>query len=71
MAKSQRRIPTPDGWRWGWGVRLRKKSGSEWQGRVCGFYSTHLTPEGYAIESELHAGTVQFYPVAALEVVDG
>lgn len=46
---------------------LRKKSGSEWKGRVVGFYSTDLTPEGYAIESAYHPGSVQIYPVQALE----
>ena len=47
--------------------RVRKISGSEWQGRICGTYSTALTPEGYAVESEAHAGSVQIYPAKALE----
>ena len=51
------------------GDRLRKKSGSSWQGRVVGFYSTELTPIGYAIESEREKGSVQIYPEAALERV--
>ena len=50
--------------------RVRKTSGSEWQGRICGTYSTSLTPEGYAVESEAHAGSVQIYPAKALEAVD-
>lgn len=49
--------------------RVRKKRGSEWQGRVVGFYSTDLTPIGYAVESERHKGSVQIYPEAALELV--
>jgi dihydrofolate reductase (trimethoprim resistance protein) len=49
------------------GDRVRKKSGAAWAGRIVGFYSTHLTPEGYAIESDSHPGSVQIYPVAALE----
>ncbi len=49
------------------GDKLRKKSGSEWWGRVVGFYSTSLTPEGYNIESAQHKGSVQLYPVSALE----
>jgi len=49
--------------------RVRKTSGSEWQGHVCGTYSTPLTPEGYAVESEAHAGSVQIYPAKALELV--
>lgn len=50
--------------------RVRKTSGSEWQGRICGTYSTALTPEGYAVESESHAGSVQIYPAKALEAVE-
>lgn len=52
------------------GDRVRKKKGSEWQGRIVGTYSTSLTPEGYAVESECHPGSVQIYPVAALERVE-
>lgn len=51
------------------GDRVRKRKGSSWQGRVVGYYSTSLTPEGYAIESEREPGSVQIYPVAALEPV--
>ncbi len=51
------------------GDRVRKKSGAAWQGHVVGWYSTKLTPEGYAVESEAHPGSVQIYPVAALEPV--
>lgn len=51
------------------GARVRKKSGAAWQGRVVGWYSTKLTPEGYAVESESHPGSVQIYPVSALERV--
>jgi dihydrofolate reductase (trimethoprim resistance protein) len=51
----------------GLGDRVRKKSGAAWQGQVVGWYCTKLTPEGYAVESESHPGSVQIYPVAALE----
>ena len=51
------------------GDRVRKKSGSEWQGNIVGWYSTELTPEGYAVESETHKGSVQIYPANALELV--
>ncbi len=51
------------------GDRVRKKSGAAWQGLVVGWYCTKLTPEGYAVESEAHPGSVQIYPVAALERV--
>lgn len=53
----------------GLGDRVRKKSGAAWQGRVVGWYCTKLTPEGYAVESEFHPGSVQIYPVSALERV--
>ena len=53
----------------GLGDRVRKKSGAAWQGKIVGWYSTQLTPEGYAVESEAHPGSVQIYPVAALERV--
>ena len=49
------------------GDRVRKISGSEWQGRIVGEYRTTLTPEGYAVESEAHPGSVQIYPAKALE----
>jgi hypothetical protein len=57
----------PHGFRWGVGQRVRKVRGSAWRGRVVGFYRGSLTPEGYAVESEMEPGNVQVYPVAALE----
>jgi hypothetical protein len=48
------------------GDRVRKVSGSSWQGTVVGHYSTKLTPIGYAVESEREPGSVQIYPEAAL-----
>ena len=51
------------------GDLVKKSAGSEWVGHVCGTYSTALTPEGYAVESEAHAGSVQIYPAKALELV--
>lgn len=51
------------------GDRVKKTSGSEWVGHVCGTYSTELTPEGYCVESEAHKGSVQIYPAKALELV--
>jgi dihydrofolate reductase (trimethoprim resistance protein) len=47
------------------GDRVRKKSGSQW--KVVGYYKTKLTPEGYAVESDTEKGSVQIYPVHALE----
>jgi len=49
------------------GDLVRKKKGSQWHGRVVGFYSTELTPRGYAVESATEKGSVQIYPEAALE----
>jgi dihydrofolate reductase (trimethoprim resistance protein) len=49
------------------GDRVTKIKGSSWTGRVVGFYSTALTREGYNVESENEIGSVQLYPVAALE----
>ena len=51
------------------GDHVRKKSGSEWQGHIVGWYSTGLTKTGYAVESESHLGSVQIYPESALELV--
>lgn len=51
------------------GDRVRKIKGSSWQGKVVGFYSTDLTPIGYAVESEREKGSVQIYPESALELV--
>jgi len=49
--------------------RVRKKKGSSWQGHIVGFYQTRLTPEGYCIESEREPGSVQLYPLEAIESV--
>lgn len=51
------------------GDHVRKTKGSQWKGRVVGTYSTDLTPEGYAVESDTEKGSVQIYPVGALELV--
>lgn len=48
------------------GNRVTKTKGSSWTGRVVGTYSTSLTPEGYAVESENEPGSVQIYPASAL-----
>jgi hypothetical protein len=58
-------------WNYQRGDWVKKKSGSHWSGRVVGFYSTALTPRGYAVESEFHKGSVQIYPEAALELSEG
>lgn len=52
------------------GTRVRKKSGSSWQGHVCGHYATSLTADGVCVESEREPGSVQNYPAHAMEYVD-
>ena len=52
------------------GDHVEKISGAGWRGRVVGFYSTDLTPIGYAIESDAHPGSVQIYPEKALRFVE-
>lgn len=47
---------------------VKKTKGSSWRGRICGFYSTELTPIGYAVESYFEPGSVQIYPENALEL---
>ena len=49
------------------GDPVRKVRGSQWHGRIVGWYSTELTPEGYAVESDTERGSVQIYPASALE----
>nr|WP_296764124.1 hypothetical protein [Rhodococcus sp. (in: high G+C Gram-positive bacteria)] len=51
------------------GTRVRKTKGASWQGTVVGHYSTTLTPDGVCVESEREPGSVQIYPVAALEEI--
>jgi dihydrofolate reductase (trimethoprim resistance protein) len=68
-SQNQRQLKQPEPTTFGLGDRVRKKSGAAWQGCVVGWYSTTLTAEGYAVESEAHPGSVQIYPVAALERV--
>lgn len=49
------------------GDRVRKHSGSWWEGRVVGYYSTKQTPRGYCVQLDVPNGPVQIYPEAALE----
>jgi len=51
------------------GDLVKKSTGSEWIGRVVGWYSTEQTKEGYAVESSAHRNSVQIYPAKALELV--
>ena len=49
------------------GDKVKKRSGSRWRGTIVGWYRTALTLEGYAVESAFEPGSVQIYPVDALE----
>ena len=58
-------------------VKVSGKIANNWfaeqlvqEGNIVGWYSTTLTIEGYAVESEVHKGSVQIYPASALELVD-
>ncbi len=50
------------------GDAVRKTSGSQWHGRIVGWYSSTLTKEGYAVENLHEVGSVQIYPASALEL---
>lgn len=52
------------------GDLVKKSTGSEWEGRVVGWYRTEQTAEGYAVESSAHRNSVQIYPAKALEAVE-
>jgi hypothetical protein len=58
------------GWKYQLGDYVEKKSGSMWHGVVVGFYSTELTPRGYAVESKFEKGSVQIYLEGALERIN-
>ncbi len=57
-------------WAFQLGDEVKKTSGSMWHGKIVGFYSTELTPEGYCVESMYEKGAVQIYPEKALEKLD-
>ena len=52
------------------GDHVFKVKGSQWSGRIVGWYSTDLTPIGWAVESFIERDSVQIYPDAALELID-
>jgi hypothetical protein len=67
-ALAERAAPAPAR-KFALGDYVTKLKGSSWTGHVVGFYSTALTPVGYAVESENEPGSVQIYPEAALRGV--
>jgi hypothetical protein len=56
----------PDRAKYGYGYLVNKPRGSNWSGHICGWYSTQLTPIGYAVLSDRHENAVQIYPEASL-----
>ena len=58
---------TPAHFRFRLGDKVQKIRGSSWRGTVCGWYSTDHTPEGYNVNSDFEPGSVQCWPLAALE----
>jgi hypothetical protein len=54
------------------GARVRKKSGPEWLGKVCGYYSSTFTPEGLVIECTADGarGQVHVEPAKRMEKID-
>ena len=60
-------IKTPEWAIWSVGEVVTKTKGSQWTGKIVGYYSTSLTANGYAVESLTEKGSVQIYPEAALK----
>ncbi len=60
-----------EGWKFEWGDEVYKPKGSEWHGKVVGFYTTQDTPRGYNVQrpAPKDNGAVQIYPEAALELL--
>lgn len=53
------------------GSRVKKRTGSWWEGKVVGFYSTEQTPIGYCVQLDcVELAPVQIFPEAALEPAD-
>lgn len=69
MSVANLRIATTQQY-WPLGTRVRKLSGSEWEGEVVGYYSTKLNQHGVCVESSTHRGSVQIYPIRALEKIE-
>lgn len=65
----QREQNASPGWAFAKGDMVRKKSGSWWEGRVVGTYSTAQTPKGYCVQLIVQNGPVQIYPESALEIL--
>lgn len=51
------------------GDLVYKHTGSCWRGKIVGYYSTILNPEGYVVESIKEPGSCQIYPAKALSLL--
>jgi dihydrofolate reductase (trimethoprim resistance protein) len=49
-----------------YGECVKKKSGADWHGVICGWYRTDLTEVGYAVRSIYERNAVQVFPASAL-----
>lgn len=67
-ARSAEPVAWPVGWAFREGDMVRKKSGSWWEGKIVGWYSTRDTPRGYAIQAQVPRGNgpVQIFPETAI-----
>lgn len=61
--------PPPESLKMKVGDQVRKKKGSQWEGKIVGSYSAHLTPIGWVVQSNSHWGSCQIYPEEALELI--
>lgn len=69
-AAALRVIGWPDWLPFKFGDYVFKRRGASWNGRVCGWYTTELTPIGLAVESRYEHGSVQIYPASALMLTE-
>jgi LmbE family N-acetylglucosaminyl deacetylase len=67
-ARSAEPVAFPVGWAFREGDMVGKKSGSWWEGKIVGWYSTRDTPRGYAIQAQVSGGNgpVQIFPETAI-----
>ena len=59
--------PWPSDASFAMGDYVAKKGRASWRGKIVGWYRTDLTQLGYAVESYFEPGSVQIYPLSAVE----
>lgn len=59
-------------WPYGTRVRFKSDTGPQWQGVVCGYYTTEITPEGLVVscDAEGARGIVHVDPAKRFVVRD-